>query len=453
MGKTQLTQDSDCTDVRTDIRKNCKVTENILKSLQKCYLKENMKLLESHIDGLENNTESATGNGLMSHLKGLRAVLQVLLCQIPTEQGKEVRQSYITFDEAFGLYLAYSEKKTLLTLDIKHEKKRFRELICHPKYGLFVYIVMDKFILLRSDDIDLEFFMEDFYKQFTFESSTAENRLNIDSELLHDMLNSMDSEWDKNIAKVIIGATRSRAELHKLSIDSHNISKLTEEVLDIIQERKNTKIAATDMVRLRLHSKLEKVKGLISSKQKQLDRMKSHWTEHQLDDLNNEIETLNVRKDDLHTIINPTSKSAKKKIGQMIHRTVRRLITENRLGLRRKSSGRPLGMDETDDNFILECIESKSTAHGRRQDLVMYTNRRVKKRDFLQLVNYNRLTRGLKPLKSSTTVYNRARPCNKRSVQSKKHLGMGLFCTKKPPKAEDQSNELTHHQRSHKKML
>ena len=112
MGKTQLTQDSDCTDVRTDIRKNCKVTENILKSLQTCYLKQNMKLLESHIDRLENNTESATGNGLMSHLKGLRAVLQVL-CQIPTEQGKEVRQSYITFDEAFGLYLAYSEKKTL----------------------------------------------------------------------------------------------------------------------------------------------------------------------------------------------------------------------------------------------------------------------------------------------------------------------------------------------------
>ena len=113
--------------------------------------------------------------------------------------------------------------------------------------------------------------------------------------------------------------------------------------------------------------------------------MKSHWTEHQLDDLNNEIETLNARKDDLHTIINPTSKSAKKKIGQMIHRTVRRLITENRLGLRRKSSGRPLGMDETDENFILKCIESKSTAHGRRQDLVMYTNRRVKKGIFYNL--------------------------------------------------------------------
>ena len=42
-------------------------------------------------------------------------------------------------------------------------------------------------------------------------------------------------------------------------------------------------------------------------------------------------------------------------------------------------------MDETDENFILECIESKSTAHGRRQDLVMYTNRRVKKGIFYNL--------------------------------------------------------------------
>ena len=198
-----------------------------------------------------------------------------------------------------------------------------------------------------------------------------------------------------------------------ISIDSHNIYKLTEDVLDIIQERKNTKIAATDMVRLTLHSNVEKVEGLISSKEKQPDRMKSHWTEHQLGDLNNEIETLNVRKDNLYTIINPTNKSAKKKIGQMIHRTMRKLITENRLGLRRKSSGRSLGMDEIEKNFIRKCIESKSMAHGRRQDLIMYTNRRVKKKDFLQLVNYNRLTRGLRPLKSSRTVYNKARPCNK----------------------------------------
>jgi hypothetical protein len=39
--------------------------------------------------------------------------------------------------------------------------------------------------------------------------------------------------------------------------------------------------------------------------------------------------------------------------------------------------------------------------------------------------------------------YNRSRPKNKRSFQAKKHLGLGLFCCKKPPKAEDNSGILT----------
>ena len=87
----------------------------------------------------------------------------------------------------------------------------------------------------------------------------------------------------------------------------------------------------------------------------------------------------------------------------------------------------------------------------RRQDQVLYTGRRVKKRDFLRLVNYYRLQRNKKPIKSATTVYNHGQPQNKCSIQAKKHLGMGLFCTKKPPKAEANDNELTHYQQAHKK--
>ena len=83
----------------------------------------------------------------------------------------------------------------------------------------------------------------------------------------------------------------------------------------------------------------------------------------------------------------------------------------------------------------------------------MYTNHRVKKRDFVKLVNYHRHHRNLKPIRSSTTVYNRSRPCNKRSNQAKLHLGLGLFCAKKPPKTEKNENELTHHQRAHKRNI
>ena len=134
-----------------------------------------------------------------------------------------------------------------------------------------------------------------------------------------------------------------------------------------------------------------------------------------------------------------------KKIKEMVNRTQKQLINENSLGHRKKSTGRPLSMDEDDEKFVLDCIESKSTAHGRRDDSVIYLNHRVKKMDF------NRLQRNLKPIKSSTTVFNRARPANKRSHQAKRYLGLGLFCGKKPPKVESNENELTHHQRAYKK--
>ena len=137
----------------------------------------------------------------------------------------------------------------------------------------------------------------------------------------------------------------------------------------------------------------------------------------------------------------------------MITRKKRKLVILRRLGLRKASTGRPLALDDVDENFILQCIENKSTAHGRRNDSVMYVGRCVKKHDFLKIANLSRLSPGLKPIKSVTTVCNRARPKNKRSIQAKRHLGLGLFCCKKPPKLKDIGNLLTHHQRAFKRNI
>ncbi len=75
------------------------------------------------------------------------------------------------------------------------------------------------------------------------------------------------------------------------------------------------------------------------------------------------------------------------------------------------------------------------------------------KRDFLKLANYSLSQQGRPEIRSATTVYNRARPRNKRSKQAKNHTGLGLFCTKKPPKSEGNDNELTHFQKAHKKLI
>ena len=80
----------------------------------------------------------------------------------------------------------------------------------------------------------------------------------------------------------------------------------------------------------------------------------------------------------------------------MIRRTQLNLINENRIGLNRNGSCRPITIDEIDEQFLLNCIESKNIAHGRRHNQIMSPCHRVKKKDFLKLVIYNRLQRGLK---------------------------------------------------------
>ena len=154
------------------------------------------------------------------------------------------------------------------------------------------------------------------------------------------------------------------------------------------------------------------------------------------------IEDLKQRLEDKKLIVEKKGKALK----NMITQKKRKLVILRRLGLRKDSTGRPLTLDDVDENFILQCIENKSTALGRRNNWVIYVGRCVTKHDFLKIANLSRLSHGLKLIKSATTVCNRARPKNKRSIQAKRHLGLGLCSCKKPPKLKDTDNLLAHHQ-------
>ena len=89
--------------------------------------------------------------------------------QLPNENGKDTKQSFMNFNEAFALSLSYSKDKSSLDLGQRHKRNRFKELLCHPKYGLCVYVVMEKFIVLRADDVDLEFFFEELTKSIHYD--------------------------------------------------------------------------------------------------------------------------------------------------------------------------------------------------------------------------------------------------------------------------------------------
>ena len=50
------------------------------------------------------------------------------------------------------------------------------------------------------------------------------------------LLNSMDTEWDKKVARVILGALHSFVELEKLGVTSNTTAALTTQVLETAKE-------------------------------------------------------------------------------------------------------------------------------------------------------------------------------------------------------------------------
>jgi len=215
----------------------------------------------------------------------------------------------------------------------------------------------------------------------------------------------------------------------------------------VVEEVKNAKEAAADLVRLRLNSKKDKLEKEIIEKEKLYGKKTSIWSSKMLEEIQNDVQNLKEKVKDTEQLLHcePTNNNYQRK-RQMLKRQASSLIESNRLKRRKLSSQGPKSrLDGDDEDFIAKATEDKASYHGRRHDTVLYTGRRVKKKNQLTIANYRLEQRGKKLIRSATTVYNRARPRNKRSLQAKRHTGKGLFCWKKPPKGEEKSNENTHY--------
>ena len=189
--------------VRSAIRRDSRLTKNVVGSLQTCKLDENEHLLTKNINAIDEHAESPEVMAHRYNLRGLCAMLQQLLC-ITSAGNRSVRFSYIQFYEAFAVFLSFHPGLTAESLKDTNRQKVFKELLCHPKHGLSVY-VSSKYILLRSSDVDLELFIEDIVSS-NDNSEVEASQIIISRNLLQDMFNIMDSAWDKKVLKVALGA-------------------------------------------------------------------------------------------------------------------------------------------------------------------------------------------------------------------------------------------------------
>ena len=420
----------------------------IVTSQQSCTLEQNRGVIEEELS-------RAILEEKKHKFQGLLYVFDQLFLPVQDANAKTRIRSSIPFQEALEYFLAFQPHHS--GAPSKYQRAAFREALLHEKHGLRINVIRItegfEYVALSPDEVDLESFLLDIFSACSTKS--GHSALVLDKETLQGIVTTMDSEWDKICLRVILRSIFSREEMTALGFDPDNLPSMTERVKFVVEEVKNANEAAADLVRLRLNSKKEKLEKEIKEKENLIQKKTNIWSSKTLEEIQSELQKLKEKVKDTEGLLRsqPTESNYQRK-RQMLKRQASSLIESNRLKRRKFSNQGPKPkLDEEDEDFIAKAIEDKSSYHGRRHDTVLYTGQRVKKKNLLSIANYRLAQRGKKLIQSATTVYNRARPRNKRCLQAKRHYGKGLFCWKKPPKGEENTNENTHYQRAHVKNI
>ena len=197
-------------------------------------------------------------------------------------------------------------------------------------------------------------------------------------EFIQNMLHSMDTEWDKKIVRFLLSETNTKSDTAALGIE--HIDK--DFILNSLNEIQVIHNEVDGIVNQKLDDRIDKISLQQITYNKQLKQKQCDWTSTQLSELQEEIEDLEQRKNDIKNLKNKTTKKDKIAFKRLLCRTSKNVIRKRRIGMRKTGGGRPLSMDDDDERFLVENIESKTTAHGRRHDTVMYTGSRVKNEIF-----------------------------------------------------------------------
>ena len=176
----------------------------------------------------------------IQNLIGAKAVMLTLLANIE-QQNRIIRKSCMAFFDTFSLFLPYHEHESGRILVDHSRKKEIKEFIWHPKHGILMYILSNKFIAVRSYDVNYE----ELFEELLNTGETFSDDCNVAKETADQLSNSMDSAWEKKVVKYALTSTRNRTELENLGIVDR-ISRTVEEVAKGISERKKYFSTAVD---------------------------------------------------------------------------------------------------------------------------------------------------------------------------------------------------------------
>ena len=240
---------------------------------------------------------------------------------------------YQKFEEAFQLYSSHITE----TVD----QNRFILDVLDQEMGLAVSIIeihSAKYIVLNDAPIDLPSLLIQSKEIHQHNERNEPKRLIIGKQLMMQITGTMDTEYDKNIAKGIFCINMSRSEMIGIGVDPQEIIRKTVKNLAIIDECENPVLAAQYIVRLRLKEQIEKIESEVEKAHAKLSNRRQSWNQATIAECENDIEDrLSYKRKLEECISNPESGSFKMRVV----RTAKSITEEHRTKRRRLGQGRP----------------------------------------------------------------------------------------------------------------
>ena len=205
---------------RTEVRTATRINATTLRSLQSLSGQDNLCRINALIDSTKSETRC-------QKLLGLRAVLEELLAPVftkysTTKHKQSLPSGVILFDRAFELFSSYGNSIS---------KQEFQDEILSAETGLGVLIYSyqseRRFIILNNEKLDVCELLKVIHEEDEWEDVIPEE---IDSVLtaqdLSSALESMETEYDRSITKLLVCTGKSRSEIYDLSLKPDRVVKL-----------------------------------------------------------------------------------------------------------------------------------------------------------------------------------------------------------------------------------
>ena len=415
---------------RSYLRKTSKVIENQLyRSLQICKVEHNLLRLQS----LRNESSSKS---FCRRMDALICIFEMLLLPSNYEttdiNTNDIELCSIPFgilDFKIVAEIYADIARIPLQCRVDDVQTRLKDDLMHQIHGIRCIIYTNKnkkcYIILYSDHVSLTSIFKKLCEDEEFINVTAfKKQQQLDYDFTQSMLKTLDTEHDRRVVKALLATFLSREALASIGIKPETALKDLEALGLIQSEVNNALMAATDLIDLRLNEE-------IKSKQSELDSVQnkdySQLSQMRRSDVECKVEMLQEIIKNKTNLLLHEDKYNSQRFNQAVGRLAKKLIRDNRVKLRRLGAGPKPLLDYNDEQFIANAIESKSSAHGRRHDSVLYLNHRVKSRDLLSIANYNLHKRGKRKIKSARTVWLRARPRKINTIEGRKHKGIDML--------------------------